>query len=206
MKRSRTCYSSLVDLDSGLVTTSGDDDTPHLNAKQRKLDLPWVLNGDTPVSIPKNGIEKLLIRDPVTDSKQPDEIELQKAKKTKARSGFAAAKIMNQSYESYPSLYSTIIERRSDDRVIALKKPLFNFGESDANGDISRYSSFDSELEACTSGEDISDIDKSFHSEISKRYSPKTFSTTSSSGSSSPKAFSTTSSSGDESDGGPVFF
>ena len=205
MKRSRTCYSSLVDLDSGLVTTSGDDDTPHLNAKQRKRDLPWeLLNG-----IPEKRIEKLLIRDPrdpVTDSKQPDEKELQKAKKTKARSGFAAAKIMNQSYESYPSLYSTIIERRSDNRVIALKKPLFNFGESDANADISRYSSFDSELEACTSGEDISDIDKSFHSETSKRYSPKTFSTTSSSGSSSPKAFSTTSSSGDESDGGPVFF
>lgn len=196
MKRSRTQFSGLGELDSVLVTSETEGDMPCLSVKQRKCHFPWVFNEAAPIRIPVKVSPEVGKRKVFLGARKPNMPAVLKTQESKNRSRPAVSDIMRHSFDNYPPLYSKVSERRDEDGVIALTKPLFNFGkqeeevESSSGSSRSSFSSsFESDFGAYTSVEDISDVDKSVHSlsEYSKASSPDT-------------------SGGEESDGGGAVF
>ena len=200
MKRSRTTYSQLETLSSLPSHLDRAEELARFSGKHKKSSYPWdTSNSDGPRMDANASITSwrrgLFEAAPAKTKRGSNNI--------RNRSDTAKRLAMSQSYDTYPPLNSAVCEIKANG--VTLKAPVFKFGmeQQEESMALSSSSSKNSitidfgtqnEFGACTSVEDISDIDKSFDTDVP------------SDSSNSPETTASTCSGGEESDVGAVFF
>ena len=203
MKRSRTTYSQLESLSSLPSHLDRAEELARFSGKHKKSSYPWDTSySDRPRMDANASIASwrkgLFEAAPAKTKRGSNNI--------RNRSDTAKRLAMSRSYDTYPPLNSAVCEIKAN--RVTLKAPVFKFGMEQQEESVALSSSSSknsiaiefvsqNEFGACTSTEDISDIDKSFDTDVPSDSSNSPETTTGSTCSGSG---------GEESDEGAVFF